>query len=79
MGTKVDLRADRAVLDKHEELVSKEEGERMAESVKAAKYLECSALTQEGVKNVLNELILHHIEAKVKTRQELKKKKCNVL
>ena len=61
LGTKVDLRGDRATLDmlteKQRELVSKEEGKRMAESLKAVKYLECSSLTREGVKNVFEEAI----------------------
>ena len=90
LATKVDLRADRATLDKlakkqeepvsKDELVSKEEGERIAESVKAAKYLECSALTGEGVKNVFDEAVFHHLEA-VKKRGAFKKvkKRCFVL
>ena len=85
VGTKVDLRGDRATVDelakKQEEAVSKEEGERMAESVKAAKYLECSALTGEGVKNVFDEAILQilqHLE-EVQERKKSKKNKCNVL
>ena len=73
LGTKVDLRGDRATLDKlakkQEEVVSKEEGERMAERLKAAKYLECSALTREGVKNVFDEVILQHLK-------KSEKKKC---
>lgn len=91
LATKVDLRADRATLDKlakkqeepvsKDELVSKEEGERIAESVKAAKYLECSALTGEGVENVFDEAILQilqHLE-EVKEQKKSKRKKCNVL
>ena len=86
LGTKVDLRADRAILDKlaekQEEVVSKEEGKRMAESLKAAKYLECSALTREGVKNVFEEAIRQHLICqRIKEEEELKKsekKKCNI-
>ena len=86
LGTKVDLRADRAILDKlaekQEEVVSKEEGKRMAENLKAAKYLECSALTREGVKNVFEEAIRQHLISKrLKEEKELKeseKKKCNI-
>ena len=64
-----------------EKVVSKE-GERMAESVKAAKYLECSALTGEGVENVFDEAILQilqHLVAEVKEQKKPKRKKCNVL
>ena len=82
LGTKVDLRGDRATLEKlaknQEEPVSKEAGERMAKSLKAAKYVECSALTQEGVKNVFDEAILHHLE-EVKKQKKSEKKKCNIL
>ena len=84
LGTKVDLRGDRATLDKlakkQEELVSKEEGKRMAESLKAAKYLECSALTREGVNNLFAEAIRqtstwkHNAGGKKKSE----KKKCNI-
>ena len=49
VGTQVDLRYDRAVLDKlaknKEKPVSKESGEMLAKSLKAGKYVECSALT----------------------------------
>ena len=83
MGTKVDLRGDRATLDKlaenKEEVVSKEEGRRMAESLKAAKYLECSSLTREGLKDVFDEAIRQS-----STYQGIKKlkksvtKECNI-
>ena len=86
LGTKVDLRGDRAILDmlakKQEEVVSKEEGERMAESLKAAKYLECSALTREGVKNVFDEAVRQQSPGPLQYNYRLRKsekKKCNVL
>ena len=50
----------------------------MAKSLKAAKYVECSALTQEGVKNVFDEAILHHLE-EVKKQKKSEKNKCNIL
>ena len=86
LGTKVDLRGDRATLDmlakKQEEVVSMEEGKRMAKSLKAAKYLECSALTREGVKNVIDEAIHQQSTCQRCGGKKLKKsekKKCNVL
>ena len=84
LGTKVDLRGDRATLDmlteKQRELVSKEEGRRMAESLKAVKYLECSSLTREGVKNVFEEAIRQHPRYKEEMKgKELEKKKCKIL
>ena len=84
LGTKVDLRGDRATLDKlakkQEEVVSKEEGERMAESLKAAKYLECSALTQEGVKNIFDEAIRQQSTWQHNTggKKKSENKKCNI-
>ena len=83
LGTRVDLRGDQATLDKlakkQEEVVSKEEGKRMAKSLKAAKYLECSALTREGVKNVFDEAIHWRLSAGGKKLRTSEKKKCNVL
>ena len=82
LGTKVDLRVDRATLDKldknQEKPVSKEEGEILAKSLKAAKYVECSSLTREGVKNVFDEAIFHHLE-EVKQRKMSEREKCNIL
>ena len=86
LGTKVDLRGDRATVDeldkKQEEVVSKEEGKRMAESLKAAKYLECSALTQEGVKILFDDAIRQtstwQLNNGGKKLKKLKKKKCTI-
>ena len=86
LGTKVDLRGDRATLDmlakKQEVVVSKEEGKRIAKSLKAAKYLECSALTREGVKNVFDEAVRQQSPGPLQYNYRLRKsekKKCNVL
>ena len=82
LGTKVDLRVDRATLDKlekkKEKPVSKEEGEILAKSLKAAKYVECSALTREGVKNVFDQAIFHQLEDNQQQKMS-EKKKCNVI
>ena len=61
-----------------EQAVSKEEGEILAKSLKASAYLECSALTREGVKNVFNQAIFHQLEED-QQRKMSEKKKCNLL
>ena len=82
LGTKVDLGVDRATLDnleeKHEKAFSKEEGGILAKSLKAATYVECSALTREGVKNVFDQEIFHQLEED-QQRKMSEKKKCNLL
>ena len=85
VGTQVDLRYDRAVLDKlaknKEKPVSKEEAEMLATSLKAAKYVECSALTGEGIKNVINEALIHDLKCRKEDakKAELVKRGCSLL
>ena len=61
VGTKMDLREDQNVIaqlkEKNLEPISQNSGKQLAKDIKAAKYLECSALTQEGLKNVFEEAI----------------------
>ncbi|UYV79601.1 hypothetical protein LAZ67_17003224 [Cordylochernes scorpioides] len=61
VGTKLDLREDRATVDRLQERklspISYPQGLAMAKEIKAIKYLECSALTQKGLKNVFDEAI----------------------
>lgn len=52
VGTQIDLR------DNYSTNISVQQGERMAKEMKAVKYVECSALTQKGLKNVFDEAIL---------------------
>lgn len=79
VGTKVDLREDATTVEKlvvdHQRPIGQEEGEKLAMELKAVKYVECSALTEEGVTNVFDEAILAALES-----SKLKKKnKCCVL
>ena len=48
----------------------------MAKEINAVKYLECSALTQKGLKNVFDEAIRAVLCPKVKER---KGKSCEIL
>ena len=54
MGTKIDLREDRETLAMLSEQglspMKREQGLKLASKIRAVKYLECSALTQRGLK-----------------------------
>lgn len=60
VGTQVDLRDDPTVLEKlarqKQRPITSEAGERLARELGAIKYVECSALTQKGLKNVFDEV-----------------------
>jgi len=60
VGTQIDLRDDPQVIDKlarqRQRPVAPEQGERLAKELGAVKYVECSALTQKGLKNVFDEV-----------------------
>jgi len=61
VGTKLDLREDVATVTKLRERrmapITYPQGMGMAKDIGAVKYLECSALTQKGLKNVFDEAI----------------------
>jgi len=59
VGTKIDLREDKQTLEnlKGEKLPTFEMGKKLAEEIRAECYLECSALTQEGLRRVFEEAI----------------------
>lgn len=56
----MDLRDDPQVLEKlqrqKQRPIAPEMGERLARELGAVKYVECSALTQKGLKNVFDEV-----------------------
>ena len=60
VGTQVDLRDDAQVIEKlarqKQRPVTSEQGERLARELGAVKFVECSALTQKGLKNVFDEV-----------------------
>ena len=61
VGTKLDLRDDKETIEKLKDKklapVAYTEGLRMCKEIQATKYLECSALTQKGLKTVFDEAI----------------------
>ncbi|GAV51838.1 hypothetical protein ZYGR_0AF03090 [Zygosaccharomyces rouxii] len=79
VGTQVDLRDDKVIIDKLQRQrlrpISQTEGERLSRELRAVKYVECSALTQRGLKNVFDEAIVAALEPPVIK----KSKKCTIL
>merc|ERR1719427_753350 len=61
VGTKLDLREDKETMEKLKEKkmtpISPGQGLQMAKEINAVKYLECSALTQKGLKQVFDDAI----------------------
>jgi small GTP-binding protein len=61
VGTKLDLRSDTSIVKQLQsagkKAISTQEGQKLANEIKAVKYVECSALTQQGVKIVFDEAL----------------------
>mmetsp|Transcript_29758 Transcript_29758/g.50855 ORF Transcript_29758/g.50855 Transcript_29758/m.50855 type:complete len:197 (+) Transcript_29758:62-652(+) len=81
VGTKLDLRADPNTVaklrEKNQSPISSEEGLEMATTIGAVKYLECSALTQKGLKTVFDEAI--RVVLCPPQVKKAKGKKCSIL
>ena len=80
VGTKLDLREDKETIEKLREKklspITNPQGLAMTKEIRAVKYLECSALTQKGLKNVFDEAIRAVLCPKAKPK---KNKGCVVL
>ncbi|KAI8999224.1 small GTP binding protein RAC1 [Gaertneriomyces semiglobifer] len=80
VGTKLDLREDKETIEKLREKrmapITYPQGLQMAKEIGAVKYLECSALTQKGLKNVFDEAIRAVLCPVVPSKRT---KKCNLL
>lgn len=80
VGTKLDLREDKNTLDKlktsKQSPVTPAQGYSLEKEINAVKYVECSALTQKGLKQVFDEAIKAVLEPKSK---KPKKERCSLL
>lgn len=83
VGTKLDLRDDEDALRKLEKKkmapVTTEQGMQMAQELGAAKYLECSAKTQKGLKNVFDTAIRVGLQTRHQSHKKRSGKKCTLL
>jgi cell division control protein 42 len=66
VGTQCDLRDNQSVRDKlaksGQKPVTFEQAKRLAKDIKAFKYMECSALTQKGLKDVFDMAIIASLD-----------------
>jgi len=83
VGTKLDLRDDQETINK---LASKkqvpityEQGMHMMKEISAVKYMECSALTQKGLRPVFDESIRAVISPQNTKKQKKKSRGCSLL
>ncbi|KAL0477893.1 Ras-related protein Rac [Acrasis kona] len=84
VGTKTDLRDDASVVNKLREknldLITTEKAEELRNAIKAVKYIECSARTQTGIKQVFDSAIRAHMfGVKVAPAKPVKKSPCLLL
>ena len=81
VGTKLDLRDDPRTNEKLKERklapITYPQGLGMAKEIGAVKYLECSALTQKGLKNVFDESIRAVLCPQPKPKRN--RHRCNIL
>ena len=80
VGTKIDLRDDPQTIEelqnKHQKPITFGQGESVAKELKAVKYMECSARTQKGLKDIFDEIILTSAGER---KPPKKARKCEVL
>jgi len=80
VGTQSDLREDKTTLEKlaksKQKPISTKDGEMLAASINAVKYVECSAYKQKNVKDVFDDAIIAVLE---RPKDGPKKTKCAIL
>jgi len=80
VGTKLDLRDDKAwCTDNAITPITTTQGEQLAKDVGAQAYIECSALTQQNLKQVFDSAIRIALSAAAKEETTKKKSKCAIL
>jgi Ras-related C3 botulinum toxin substrate 1 len=80
VGTKIDLREDKealqALADSGQSPIKREQGQKLSNKIRAVKYLECSALTQRGLKQVFDEATRAVLRPQPVRRRQ---RKCEIL
>jgi Ras-related C3 botulinum toxin substrate 1 len=80
IGTKIDLREDKETLqilaENGQAPIKREQGQKLANKIRAVKYLECSALTQRGLKQVFDEAVRAVLRPQPVRRRQ---RKCAIL
>jgi Ras-related C3 botulinum toxin substrate 1 len=80
IGTKIDLREDKETLqilaENGQAPIKREQGQKLANKIRAVKYLECSALTQRGLKQVFDEAVRAVLRPQPVRRRQ---RKCTLL
>ena len=83
VGTQVDLRENESTVQKLREKgkqpLSAEQGEKLKQEIKALKYAECSAKTQQGVKGVFDEAIRAFLFKQTEPEKKPASGKCELL
>merc|ERR1712136_355925 len=78
--TKIDLREDKEALQALAENgaspIKREQGQKLSNKIRAVKYLECSALTQRGLKQVFDEAVRAVLRPQPVRRRQ---RKCEIL
>ena len=82
VGTKQDLRKDIVTIerlkDQHQVPITRAEGLKLKKEIRAVNYVECSALTQEGVRDVFNEAVKVVLHPPGKPKKK-RRKRCSIL
>jgi len=79
VGTKSDLREDDSIIkhlrSRNKDMVTIAAAQKLAEDIGAVNFLECSALTQQGLKEVFDDAIRAGMSPKKKSRKKI----CKIL